>query len=138
MIVVNYSSSLCCSFHYFVCLSYLLCLDSPLVFYPTFLAPKVTDVEVLQGLIVRWAPLSSACVSIIEYHIQFRVEGEASGSFFRTVLNNKTVYEVNMTKDLPLTGQPINVFVSHVVRQMFVDSNYAVKKCTYVCVCQKN
>ena len=68
--------------------------------------------EVLEGVVIDWTPLTDDCVKILEYHIQFRVQNEA-GSSFVTVPSNRAVYEVNITADLPLTGQPINVVVSH-------------------------
>ena len=70
--------------------------------------------EVLEGVIIDWTPLTDFCVVISEYHIQFRVDGQAGGSSFITVPSNKAVYEVNVTADLPSTGHPVYVVVSHV------------------------
>ena len=67
--------------------------------------------EVLERLVVTWTPVTDNCVDILEYHIQFRVKDEP-GSSFIAVPSNKMAYEVNVTADLPPTGQPINVVVS--------------------------
>ena len=75
-------------------------------------APKVSNVEILEGIIIDWMPLTDDCVEILEYHVQFCVGEADDGSPFITVNRTKAVYEVNVTADLPLTGAPIYVTVS--------------------------
>ena len=84
-------------------------------------APKVSDVRVLEGVIIDWMPLTDDCVEISEYHVQFRVGKADDGSPFITVNRTKAVYEVNVTADLPLTGEPIYVVVSRVHVQCTVN-----------------
>ena len=70
--------------------------------------------EVLEGSIIRWTPLTNDCVIISEYHIQFRAENETGGYSFITVPSYEMVYKVNIIADLPSTDQSIDVVVSRV------------------------